>query len=172
MIFWKKILLIAIVAGGCVGCDQVTKGIAREGLEVSRPISYFGDVVRLQYEENHGGMLSFGATLSDRSRFFLLTVFVAICLSMFFLYTLVSRSLHETQVMGISLILGGGLSNLLDRLLNNGAVIDFLVLGLGSVRTAVFNFADVAILTGVCILLLNRSRRAPTDGFKQKVSTE
>jgi signal peptidase II len=172
MKFWKKVLLIAVVAGWCVGCDQVTKEIARDGLQVSRPISYFGDTIRLQYEENHGGMLSFGATLSDETRFFLLTVFVAVCLSVFLLYTLVSHSLHEAQVVGISLILGGGLGNLLDRLSNNGAVIDFLVVGWGPVRTAVFNLADVAILTGVCLLLLNRTRRVQEEELKQKIGVE
>lgn len=66
---------------------------------------------------------------------------------------LVHRSLRPYDVMGISLIIAGGLGNLTDRALNNGAVIDFMNIGVGSLRTGIFNIADVAIMVGVGVLM-------------------
>lgn len=160
----KRAILVLFVAGLCVGCDQVTKGIAREGLDDGRAISYMGDVLRLQLAENHGGMLSFGSSLSGEHRFLILTVFVAVALIGFFLFALLTKKMTTLQIISISFVLGGGLGNLIDRLLNDGAVIDFLVIGIGSVRTAVFNLADVAILLGAVVLLVARGKpSSPID---------
>ena len=55
-----------------------------------------------------------------------------------------------------SLIFAGGASNLADRLLYDGYVVDFINIGIGSFRTGIFNIADVAITAGVVILLLGQ----------------
>ena len=52
-----------------------------------------------------------------------------------------------------TLIISGGLGNLIDRMVNQGAVIDFMNIGLGSIRTGVFNGADLAIMVGLLLLL-------------------
>jgi signal peptidase II len=49
------------------------------------------------------------------------------------------------------LIVGGGVSNLIDRLRYGGYVVDFLNVGIGSLRTGIFNVADMAIMAGVII---------------------
>jgi len=54
---------------------------------------------------------------------------------------------------GFGFILGGALGNLFDRLLNSGAVFDFLDLHLGKLSLFVCNFADIAISAGVVLLL-------------------
>lgn len=56
---------------------------------------------------------------------------------------------------GFGFILGGALGNLLDRLLNGGAVFDFLDLHLGELPLFICNFADIAISAGVVLLLLD-----------------
>jgi signal peptidase II len=55
----------------------------------------------------------------------------------------------------LALVAGGGISNLIDRLLYNGRVTDFLNVGIGGVRTGIFNVADMAIMAGALLLLLN-----------------
>jgi signal peptidase II len=159
----RRILLVLLVAGSCLGCDQITKGIARSTLSERGPLSYLGDAVRLQYEENPGGMLSLGAKLPDWLRSLLLTWAVAALLSGFLVYTLVGRSLGSAQVVALSLLIGGGLGNLFDRLMYDGCVIDFVIIGLGPVRTAVFNVADVLILAGVAGIALTTFRRRPAE---------
>lgn len=58
-------------------------------------------------------------------------------------------------------MLGGGISNLTDRIFNDGRVIDFMNIGLGGLRTGIFNVADICVMAGtslLCVLLL-RSRK-------------
>jgi signal peptidase II len=57
-----------------------------------------------------------------------------------------------------SLILGGGIGNVIDRVAR-GNVIDFLNFGIGNVRTGIFNIADVAIMAGVFLLAIHSSSR-------------
>ena len=63
---------------------------------------------------------------------------------------------------GLLLFVAGGISNLVDRIAM-GSVIDFLNVGIGPIRTGIFNVADVAILAGIALLLFERlapARRA------------
>ena len=62
---------------------------------------------------------------------------------------------NETTSQGIELFLAGGISNFYDRATNNGAVVDFLNIGIGSVRTGIFNIADVALMLGIGLILLS-----------------
>jgi signal peptidase II len=50
------------------------------------------------------------------------------------------------------------MGNLLDRIVRDGSVIDFMNLGLGHLRTGIFNVADVQIMLGLGLLLLGRNR--------------
>jgi signal peptidase II len=153
----NKIIIVSVVLFSCIGCDQATKQIAKSALEYATPQSLFNDFLRLQYAENPGGAMSFGAELHPEVRFWFLTVFVGVMLSGILIYTMFSNKLTHFQVASLSMIVGGGFSNLIDRLLNEGHVIDFLNIGLGGVRTAIFNIADVVILLGAFLLLLSSS---------------
>ncbi len=62
-----------------------------------------------------------------------------------------------------SLIFSGGVSNLIDRFAHNGYVIDFLNLGVGSLRTGIFNVADIAIALGALLLLMPGRLDVRTD---------
>ena len=55
------------------------------------------------------------------------------------------------------MFLAGGLSNLVDRIAM-GSVIDFLNIGIGPIRTGIFNVADVAIMAGIALLLVDQYR--------------
>ena len=81
----------------------------------------------------------------------------------FFIYTIRSSKISRTGVIASGLIIGGGLSNLIDRLVNNGAVIDFLNLGIGSLRTGIFNVADMAIMLGAVLMLWYERDPAKAD---------
>lgn len=159
-----KIFLIVALLVATLGLDQVTKVIVRSRLESQPPILLLGGVIRLYYVENPGAFLSLGAGLSENARFWLFTVIVGGFLVGLFLYLLLNDQLAPVDVTALSLILGGGLSNLIDRLIRNDRVIDFMVIGLGPIRTGVFNVADVAITVGVGLLFwanLRPSRRKP-----------
>jgi len=98
--------------------------------------------------------MGLGAGLSHPVRFWALIVFVGVALIGMLRFVWTSREMsHPVSILGASLVIGGGFSNLIDRLLNNGAVVDFVNVGVGNLRTGIFNLADVAITFGAGILL-------------------
>ena len=132
----------------------MTKNIAKESLASSPPISLLNDSIRIEYTENAGAILGLGANWPGQVRFLFLVVFVSLVLATTVVVAVNTHSFSLIQLVGLSFVAAGGIGNLLDRLFNNGAVIDFIRLGIGPLRTGIFNMADVAIVTGVVTFLL------------------
>jgi signal peptidase II len=152
--------LLALGFLSCTGCDQAAKALARGALAFSPPVKLLGGAVRLEYTENPGAFLSLGANLPPMARFLVGVVFVAVSLAVLLVFTLRAAGLSLRQKAGLALILGGGLGNLIDRVVNHGQVIDFVSLGIGPLHTGIFNLADVAITAGVLLVLLSFQRRS------------
>ncbi len=157
--------LVVLVLISCAGCDQATKTIARQSLAYSSPVSLLNDSVRFEYTENLGAFLGFGSNLPREVRFLLLVILTSASLLLSLALAVSTRSLNAGQWIGLSLFIGGGLGNLIDRILNDGAVIDFVRLGVGPFHTGMFNLADVAIVVGVILLFLGsvKERRRTTS---------
>jgi len=121
----------------------------------------------VQYMENPGAFLGLGSQLPVRWRFALLLLVHSAALLVCAFALLRDGRASALQTLAWSLLLAGGGSNLADRLWRAGYVIDFLNVGLGPLRTGVFNVADMAITTAVIILALSWRRRgaplAPRD---------
>ena len=147
--FW--LVLVALLA--TIGCDRWTKDLATERLRGAGERSYLGGTVRLEYVENRGAFLGLGHQLAEGPRFWILTVGVAVLLGAM-AARLVTASLSAPEAIAWALVLAGGASNLADRALRHGLVVDFLNVGVGRLRTGVFNVADLAITTGAITLLL------------------
>ena len=145
--------MVALTLFSCVGCDQVSKAAARSLLSSGALHSYLADSFRLQLTENPGSFLSLGAALPQQVRFWLFTAIVGLLLLALLGAALFSRRLDRPRAVALALIAGGGLSNLIDRLWNDGRVTDFLNVGIGAVRTGIFNVADMLILSGALALL-------------------
>jgi signal peptidase II len=156
----KKLKTLLLVLAACVGFDQITKYTARYYLEGRGVYSYIGDTFRLVYSENTGAFLGLGSSLPENVRTFMFSGLVAIFLLAFLVYIIRSSSVSKTDVIASGLIIGGGFSNLVDRLVNNGAVMDFMNLGIGSLRTGIFNVADMAIMLGALLLLFHKKETA------------
>ena len=156
----SRIGLILGLLFATIGCDQATKILARDVLSATGTLVYAGGVVRLEHAQNPGAFLSFGATMDESLRFWLFTFFTGIFLAAM-AWVLVTRpKLKPGTTIGITLILGGGLGNLIDRMVF-GSVTDFLILGIDPLRTGIFNVADMAIVAGTILLLFaSRYERA------------
>ena len=150
---WRLSLAILILLS-CAGCDQATKNIARESLASSPPISLLNDFVRFEYVENSGALLGLGSNLPGEGRFLLLVIFAGVSLLLTLGYIARADQLDFKLLIGLSLFTGGGVGNLIDRIFNDGAVTDFVRLGIGVLRTGIFNLADVAIVAGAVTILL------------------
>jgi signal peptidase II len=154
----KKATRFLLVLAACISIDQSTKYTAKYYLEGRGIYSYIGDTFRLGYSENSGAFLGLGSSLPENVRTFMFSGLVAIFLVAFFVYIMKSSNVSKTDVIASGLIIGGGFSNLIDRLVNNGAVIDFMNLGIGSLRTGIFNVADMAIMLGAFLLLFHKKQ--------------
>lgn len=156
----------AIVMLASVALDQATKHAARALLAPNQRHSFLGDVFRLELVENPGAFLSLGATLPPRIRSVVLTWGV-LALVLAAAWVAVVRPAARHVSLGAALVAGGGLGNLWDRIAANGYVTDFLNLGIGGLRTGVFNVADLAIVGGAALLLLPGRRRPPRGAADQ-----
>ena len=150
---WRISLVILIVLS-CVGCDRATKHIARRELAFSPPISLLNDSIRLEYTENSGAVLGLGSNWPRESRVLMFVIFTGASLLFTLGYLARVPRLELMPLIGLSLMAGGGVGNLIDRIFNNGAVTDFVRLGIGPLRTGIFNLADVAVVAGISMLFL------------------
>jgi signal peptidase II len=97
--------------------------------------------------------MSLGARLPEAVRFWLFIVLSGITLVLLTVYVLADTMLTPTTVTALSLVLGGGIGNMIDRIRFDGRVFDFLNVGIGGLRTGIFNVADVAIMAGGILAL-------------------
>lgn len=147
----RYILVIALLAFS-IGLDRWTKLLAIEHLKDQPIRDVAGRFFQLVFVENTGAFLSFGAGFPDVVKLIVLTIMPAVLLVALLLYTLFSTHLNTWQVIAFSFISGGGISNLFDRI-TEGKVVDFMIMGVGSLRTGVFNTADVCIMIGLFMML-------------------
>lgn len=152
-----RLTLLALVIL-TIGCDQVSKRVASTHLVDLPRKSFLGDALRFEYAENRGAFLSLGADLPPWARTALFTVGTGIVL-LVGAVSLFTHTWSPLAVIGICLYLAGGASNLADRLAD-GHVIDFLNIGVGPLRTGIFNVADIAVMTGVVLFLFGHFRSA------------
>jgi signal peptidase II len=164
----RRLALFSVVTGLVLALDQVTKVAARAYL-VSRPsISLWGNVVRLAHSENAGAFLGLGAAFPPTVRTLLFGVFAALLLVGVIVYLFTTSGLTRLGVVAASLLVAGGLGNLIDRALHGGRVTDFVSLRIGPLRTGIFNVADVAIVVGVGCLLFSLGRSMGAESAHQR----
>ena len=69
-------------------------------------------------------------------------------------YILFTSGLDKLFIVGLTFIIGGGIGNMIDRVLY-GSVTDFMLIDLGLVKTGIFNAADVSVMIGTGMILLH-----------------
>ena len=147
-----RVLCLATILASCIGCDRATKQLATSRLSGAGVQSFLGDCVRIQYAENPGAFWGLGSTLSADTRFWLLVVTNVLFLSIVAGLLIVRWDMPSVRFAALSLLLAGGIGNLIDRIGRDGLVVDFLNLGVGPLRTGIFNVADMAITIGAIAL--------------------
>lgn len=156
---YRMLLLIASLV---VMVDQITKWIIVQNFQLHEALPVIPDFFDLVYVRNKGAAFGFLADTGYRVPFLLTTTMVAVVFLVWFY-----RQLKPEQVLsrsGLSLVLGGAIGNLIDRL-RLGEVVDFLDVHWFQHHWPAFNVADSAICVGVGMLLLAQWR----DGRKTRV---
>ncbi len=152
----KRRLIVVMIPVVCILLDQLSKQFARQTLYGAPARLAAAGMLRIEYTENPGAFLSLGANLPDELRFVVFTLFVvALLIGLAVFAWRMSDDTPMAVVVAIALVIGGGVSNLIDRLANDGRVVDFMQLNAGPLHTGVFNVADVAIMGGLALMLVS-----------------
>jgi signal peptidase II len=142
-LFWG--LFVAVLA-----LDVVTKLWAERTLVPQRvPHDVIGEWVRLTLVYNPGA--AFGLYLGRFSRWIFTVLTLGALGILGYLYR-TTRSGAWLRITAISLLCGGAVGNLIDRLRSSNGVVDFLDLGFGDHRWPTFNVADMAVSSGAFML--------------------
>ena len=122
--------------------------------------------------------MSLGAGLPDGLRAVVMTGLNALILGGLLCYLFLGKKVGGLSSCAFSLVASGGIGNLIDRIFRDGRVVDFMNLGITSgqfsLRTGIFNVADVAIMAGLFLVIANeifflrRNSTQKTDRPEQK----
>ena len=157
----SRYFLITILVFLSIAFDQISKIWVRNNFESYSEKSIIGDVFTLIKVENTGAFLGMGSELSEIPRILLLIILPVIVLISITLYTYIDKSLDKLSIIGFSLIIGGGIANIFDRIVF-GSVTDFLYINLGGIfKTGIFNIADLSVTTGMILILISSFKRKP-----------
>ena len=148
-----RIFIISISILFLIGCDQTTKRVANTELK-NQARQEIAGIITLQYVENHGGMLSLGEDLPSEIKFFIFILTVSVFLVFLFIYIIKNEKESLFKLLALIFIFSGGIGNLIDRISNDGKVIDFIRLKLPIIEYGIFNIADFYISLGFIILLI------------------
>jgi signal peptidase II len=152
MLIWLWLSALVIVV------DQITKRIVDTTMQLYQSIElipYF----QLTYMRNQGAAFSFLSGAGGWQRWFFIGLAVIASVFICFWLKKLNRS-QRWEAIAWSLVLGGALGNLIDRIIY-GYVIDFLDVYIGDWHWPAFNVADSAITLGVAMLLLDSFKPQP-----------
>lgn len=154
---WAARLVLVVAVLGTIGCDRVAKHVATATLAGQPSRSYLADTIWLGYVENRGGFLSLGAGLPHGVRSIIFTGANGLMLAAMVVLAMQNKW-RGRRALGAALFVAGGASNWIDRVVQ-GSVVDFMNIGIGPVRTGIFNIADVAILAGAALVVFAELKR-------------
>lgn len=149
------------IAVGVIAIDQLTKILIRANFALGETLPVIGDFCRLTYVRNTGTAFSMFQN-NHMVTIGLTTVLLVVCL----LFMIIEwRRGSRAVSLSVTLVLAGGVSNLLDRLIM-GYVTDMISIG----RFAIFNVADMAVVIGcifAAVLIILASREEDSDEYRQ-----
>ncbi len=134
--------------------DQWTKGIITRTMEVHQSKTVVADVFDLTYVRNSGAAFGLFASVDSAIKAVVLNSVAVIVFLIVSAYALRSSHKSVRLQVGLALILGGAVGNLLDRV-RFGYVVDFLDFSVSGHHWPAFNVADSAICIGVAVLFLD-----------------
>ncbi len=139
------------------GCDQISKSIVRKEVKANTTIQLIDGNFILTKVENTGAFLGMGSDFSPFLRDILFLWLPALLILGALIWILNKKDVEWILIFAFSFIIGGGIGNILDRIVY-GSVTDFLHINLGIIKTGIFNLADVSVMVGMGILLIENFR--------------
>lgn len=159
--------LLGALALVVYGLDQVTKVLVTQNLPYQQAVPVLGEILQFQYVRNPGAAFSFATGYT-----WVLSIIAVGAIGFIIWFAPRIRSLAWATMFG--LVLGGAFGNVTDRLTRPpgfgvGHVIDFIqVWGF----PAIFNIADIAVVSAMGLFLLLSLRNIGLDGVRRKDEPE
>ena len=154
-----------LIALFVVALDRVTKWTIAHRLSLHDSIPVIPGFFRIIHAENPGAAFGIFADSPSEWKVGLLIAFSIVALLIVSLLLWKSSHRLTTTGIGLSLILGGAVGNLWDRLISR-RVVDFLLFYVGQHQWPAFNVADSAIVVGASLLvfeiIFTKSRSQPS----------
>jgi signal peptidase II len=147
----KAALFFAILTA-VLTMDIGTKLAVQNNFAHYQQVDIIGEYVRLTYIYNPGA--AFGIEIGPYSRQIFLVLSIVALTALFGMYWFTPPA-DRLRLSAIALICGGAIGNLIDRIRSTHGVVDFIDVGVGTVRWPVFNVADMAVTVGAIILALS-----------------
>ena len=148
-----------LLALGVLIADQITKWWAQMSLPMAQPIKVT-DFLNWFLIYNPGAAFSFLSQAGGWQRWFFTVI--GIVAAIVIIWLLQKNAYDRPFCLALSLILGGAIGNVIDRLLY-GAVVDFIDVHYDGWHWPAFNVADSAISIGATLIVINEIRRAIKD---------
>lgn len=142
---YKKMFMITFIL---VFIDQLSKGLINIYLSLNQTINIIPNFFSLTYVKNIGAAFS----IFEGGRYFFI-LFSIIALNIIYIFFINNKELNKTQVILFSLLQGGIIGNLIDRILY-GYVIDFLSFNIFGYNFPIFNIADIFIVISIILLII------------------
>ncbi len=154
----NKYLWSGSIIGVVLVLDQITKYIIQTRVRLHETIQVIPGFFNITHVRNKGAAFSL---LSDASGQFRSIFFVTVTVAAIIVILMLIRKAHERLlIVAFSLIAGGAVGNLIDRL-RYGEVVDFVQWYVRSYYWPSFNVADSAITIGVCLLAVDMLFQKP-----------
>ena len=152
---WRgKYFWLAVIAGGIVIADQVTKFIILREVGLHASIPVIPGFFHITHIQNPGGAFGFLANQSAMVRGILFLAVSTLALVLVFWFYHKTPPTHRWLATGFALIIGGAIGNLIDRV-RFGKVVDFLDFFIRGWHWPAFNVADSAITIGITIFIIH-----------------
>lgn len=129
-----------------VAIDQIIKLLVLEHLKPIGSLPLIDDIVQLNYAENTGAAFGSFSAHTD-----ILSIFTFVVIVIGFLYLFIKKRKVDVEYVCISLILAGGIGNLIDRIFR-GYVVDYIEPLF--INFAIFNFADILVTCSSVVLVI------------------
>ena len=145
--------------------DCATKRAVEHRLTVGAPEPVVGGVVRFTLSYNRDAAM--GIQVGGQSRRLVLSAMTIAALLVLGVLYHRTRPSERLRVIGVALVVGGALGNLVDRIRSSAGVVDFIDVGVKNVRFWTFNIADMGITVGAVLLLLAVGWKTQGRGLSQ-----
>lgn len=143
-----QLFLVALVV---LLLDLFTKYIVQSQMELFQSIPVINNVFHITYILNPGA--AFGMFANKTTFFILVTIVLLLGVAIFYKYL---KQEGKVAILALGMVVGGAIGNMIDRF-RYGQVVDFLDFRIWPI----FNLADVAIVTGMALLMIKILRSEP-----------